>query len=140
MTNRDWTLLALAAAKGDAIGPMQLQKALFLLGESGLLADSGFYEFSTHHYGPLSVEIYRDAEALEREGLAVIYSSDSVRQYRASYRGVKCAVELAEKADPDALGYLERVMKWALPLSGLEVAGAVVARFPEYKPDGFFVA
>ena len=32
MDRKDWTLLAIAAAKGEPLDPAQLQKSLFVLG------------------------------------------------------------------------------------------------------------
>ena len=115
MEKKDWNMLAIAAAEGEPLGPVQLQKSLFLLGKMRLAeaASSGFYEFAKYHYGPFSREIYWDAEALEGEGLVVISRPSVVRQYRASRRGLERAEELRASADPSAVEYLGRVVKWA---------------------------
>ena len=49
MTRHDWLLLVLAAAEGDALSPLQLQKSLFLVGH-GLagLVSTDFYDFQPH--------------------------------------------------------------------------------------------
>lgn len=140
MDRKDWALLAIAAAEGDPLGPVQLQKSLFLLGESGLVdSDAGrFYVFSKYNYGPFSQSIYHDAEVLEGEGMVSISRSGSVRQYRASRRGKTRADELKEQADPGAVEYLGRVVKWACSLTFAQLVRSIYAQFPEYRENSVF--
>jgi hypothetical protein len=73
MQRRDWALLALAAAAGEELTPVQLQKVLFLVGECQRnKVGGGFYAFRPYNFGPFSADVYSDAEQLEREGLARI--------------------------------------------------------------------
>ena len=64
MTRHDWLLLVLAAAEGDTLSPLQLQKSLFLVGH-GLagLVSTDFYDFQPHAYGPFAAAVYHDAES-----------------------------------------------------------------------------
>ncbi len=58
MTPRDWTLLAVALSPRRSLRPVQLQKALFLLGGNPSrtqLQTTSFYELEPYDYRPLYV-------------------------------------------------------------------------------------
>lgn len=135
MTKRDWTLLAIAAADGEPLSPVQLQKILFLLGEFKLKGKR-FYRFVPYNYGPFDPEIYRDAETLEAEGLISITSGGRWKGYAATPRGLAVADRI--NANPDAKDYLRRVVTWARSLSFQELLRAIYARFPEYRANSVF--
>ncbi len=67
MKPQDWTLLAISAAKGRGLSPIQLQKSLFLLERRLSKEELGeqFYEFVPYNYGPFDVKIYQDAKYLD---------------------------------------------------------------------------
>jgi len=137
MTKRDWTLLAIAAADGEALSPVQLQKVLFLLGEFKLKGRNNFYNFIPYNYGPFDPEIYRDAEALEADRLVTVQAGGRWKQYAATPRGLALAERL--NADADALDYLRRVVKWARSLTFQELVTAIYKRFPEYRVNSVFI-
>ena len=136
MTKRDWTLLAIAAADGEALTPVQLQKVLFLLGEFKLKGRSNFYHFIPYNYGPFDPQIYRDAEALEADKLVAVQTGGRWKQYAATPRGLAVANRL--NADADAMDYLRRVVRWACSLTFQELVSAIYARFPEYRVNSVF--
>ncbi len=140
MIKKDWTLLTIAAAEGSPLGPVQLQKCLFLLDRMKLATvdKDSFYEFAPYHYGPFSREIYRDADDLERSGLIMISRDGAVRQYRASSHGLKRAEQLRGETDPSTVDYLGRVVEWARSLSFQDLVRAIYAEFPEYKQNSVF--
>src|SRR5258707_9223608 len=76
MERPDWTLLATKFANQSGLSPVQLQKALFLLGkEMPKSVGDDYYHFVPHNYGPFAKDIYSDADALAREGLIAITQS-----------------------------------------------------------------
>ena len=80
MNRSDWALLAIASADGSSVSPVQLQKALFLLGEDlPKTKTQSFYEFEPYHYGPFDQAVYSDAEKLSREGLVSIVPGPQLR-------------------------------------------------------------
>ncbi len=70
MKRRDWLLL-FAAYKGapDGLDPIRLQKGLFLFAQRTRIPTRSKYEFEPCAYGPMSTGIYRDLDALVRDGL-----------------------------------------------------------------------
>ena len=134
---RDWTLLAIAAAQGEPLDPVQLQKSLFLLGEKRRgKVGAGFYKFRPYHYGPFCADIYSDADSLADAGLVEV-SSGAVRGYSATAEGLEGAEGVADTA-PEAGEYLTNVVRWARSLSFQELVRAVYAEFPEQRANSVF--
>jgi hypothetical protein len=68
MERKHWTLLVLAAAGGDPLTPVQLQKTLFLLEkERPEVSGRNYYRFTPYAYGPFDSRVYADAEILASE-------------------------------------------------------------------------
>jgi hypothetical protein len=110
----DWTLLAIAATHG--LTPVQLQRALYLLGQRfPKLASGGFYEFRPVGSGDYCEQIYRDAEALAEKGFVTIGVSDrdGGRQYRVTPAGAERARALAKHVRSPILSELHTVAAWA---------------------------
>jgi len=139
MNRRDWTLLAIAAADGEPLSPVQLQKALFLLGQMmpRQLDGGGFYDFRPYSYGPFDATVYQDAESLSAEGLVHI-EVGRWKQYAATSKGLGAADEVRRDANPDAVQYLSKVVAWVRSISFRELIKAIYARFPEYREKSVF--
>ena len=89
-----------AAAGGQIVGRVRLQKVFYLLDRLGL--DSSF-EYEYHHYGPYSAEL---AEAVED---ATAFGQVSERIERRSYDGVPYSIFEQPRATLGSqLGALER--------------------------------
>lgn len=138
MKPKDWTLLVLTATKGHSLSPVQLQKALFLIGEN--LHPKGFYTFSAYDYGPFCSEVYVDAEELEAEGLASITRTAprTYREYFATALGARRAAEIRKQTPPGALQYLDHVVEWILPLSFDALVRAIYRRYPAMRANSVF--
>ncbi len=142
-TRRDWLLLALAAADGEDLTPVQIQKVMFLLGEKmGGSLPSRYYEFKPYNYGPFSREVYQDAEALDREGMVRVSPGVPGRRwatYAATEVGLGRARQISPKVDARALGYLRRVVTWARSLTFQELVSAIYREFPDQRANSVFV-
>lgn len=139
MLPKDWTLLAIAAAEGRALKPVQLQKTLFIVGrELRDVVGPGFYQFRAYDYGPFSHEVYRDAELLELEQLVAIERPNRWNQYRATPDGIARAQDLSSGVPQHARDYLQQVVSWAMDLSFQQLVRAVYARYPEMKANSKF--
>jgi uncharacterized protein YwgA len=142
MTRKDWTLLVIAAARGKALSPVQLQKTLFLIGAN--LSDDArrtkrFYNFRAYDYGPFAREIYDDAEQLSREGLVLVYpETGSYRNYIATSAGIQRADELRKDLSGDVVIYVDEVVKWAHSLSFNDLVRAIYQQYPEMKAQSVF--
>ncbi|HEU5249609.1 MAG TPA: hypothetical protein VFW15_06440 [Thermoanaerobaculia bacterium] len=113
VAREDWILLVVGAS--DGLLPVQLQKALFLLGQRfPELSRSGFYEFRPVSSGDFSEQVYADATALLKKGLVSIRSSESEgsRKYRLTRSGVERASRIERLAPPAIAQSLRRIVAW----------------------------
>lgn len=131
--------MALAAAEGRPLSPVQLQKVLFLLGEKGKIGRD-YYTFRPYNFGPFSAEIYQDAESLESEGLVRIDRKEPGRPwalYAATADGIAAADRI--KVDARTRDYVQRLVDWARSLSFQELVSAVYREFPKQRVNSIFV-
>jgi uncharacterized protein (DUF488 family) len=69
MLNRQKAILALLEAVGAPVSPTRLVKLMFLARhETGLRSEGTFYDFVPYRYGPFSFALYRELDALRRDG------------------------------------------------------------------------
>ena len=142
MENKDWTLLAIAAAGTRGLTPVHLQKSLFLLSRnldrSQLSMASPLYDFQPYDYGPFDSAVYRDAEALATAGLVLIADSYKPRTYLATEAGIGCAAELRHRAGAPAVRYLDEVVRWVLSQRFGELVRAIYENYPEMRQRSVF--
>jgi uncharacterized protein YwgA len=141
MRRSDWTLLALAAAGGQPVTPVQLQKSLFLLSkECAAEVGEDFYRFEPYNYGPFDSSVYHDAEELCVEQLACEIRSPqrSWAEYAASTEGLKYAVALRGVAPQRAVKYLEAVVDWARRQTFEGLVRAIYNQYPETRARSIF--
>ena len=138
MQRQDVLLSILAAAEGEPLTPSQVQKVAFLVGKEfsdGLPAD--FYEFEKHHYGPLCIEIYRDAEALQSQGMVMILinKEGGWKEYAATYKGVVASGNCERHP---IFAYAREKVAWAKRLSFPQLVSAIYQQYPEYRENSAF--
>lgn len=111
----DWTLLSIACSDRSLL-PIQLQKALYLLGRRyPNVVGNSFYEFRTVSAGQFSEDIYTDVDALESAGLITIDQAqdDASRRYKTTAAGSARAKALEKAVRPEVIVYLRSVVSWA---------------------------
>lgn len=144
MNREDWTLLALSAAQGEPLTPVQLQKSLFLLGmRSPEPLPADFYDFEPYNYGPFDIRIYKDAEELERRGFVRIDREAPGRTwalYQATAAGLDEATRIRASAPQRALKYLDEVVAWTRKLTFRQLVSAVYDAYPEQRVNSIFRA
>jgi hypothetical protein len=143
MTPKDWTLLVIAEGGEHPIQPVQLQKALFLIGRNlhqQDLATPSFYLFSPYDYGPFCTSVYGDAEELESEGLVFISRPPETRfkTYLATEAGLQRAATLKVGLSSRATTYLKRVVEFTQTHSFNELVSAIYKAYPEMKANSVF--
>jgi uncharacterized protein len=141
LTKKDWTLLVIDAAKPKTLTPIQLQKALFLIGQK--MPDAvkpDFYEFVPHNFGPFSKDIYGDVEALNDEGLIdeITKTGQNWPEYRISQTGTQRAEELRKNVSPDTYNYLDKLVKWVEEQSFQDLLHAVYSAYPDFAKNSVF--
>jgi hypothetical protein len=140
MDRKYWTLFAIAAADGEPVSPVQLQKSLFVLGAK-YRGDLGkFYAFTPYNYGPFDATIYSDADELATEGLVAVQSSPRGRwdEYAVTLAGTRRVAVLRREAPSDALEYLQRIVAWSRQLSFQQLVRIIYREFPEYRRRSVF--
>lgn len=140
MNRKDWLLLVIAAAKGDRLSPVQLQKTVFLLGKKYPEAvGEDFYEFIPYAYGPFCVDVYRDAEDLDQLGLVAVQPSQygHWREYRITPVGMNRAEELGH-TNHKVVEYLEKKVKWAKSQNFQTLVRKIYDKYPEYRVNSVF--
>ena len=135
-----WVLYALDSGKNKALSPVQLQKALFLLGEvRGADVGHNYFRFSPYHYGPFDAAIYDEADRLAARGLVHIESAPgSYRMYRLTEAGAKAAEAAFRDVPPAALEYLRRAVAWVESLSFDDLIRAIYKAFPKMAENSVF--
>ena len=134
MTRHDWLLLVLAAAEGDTLSPLQLQKSLFLVGQ-GLagLAEADFYDFQPRDYGPFAAAVYHDAEYQQLQGLVAIRPhSRTKREFSLTAAGSSRAQTLVVELHSDAVRYCRGVVQWVQSQTFQGLTQAVYEQFPAF--------
>src|SRR5262245_56710704 len=130
-SRKEWTLLALAAAEGRPLSPVQLQKVLFVFSREMPGVVRGAFAFKAYNYGPFDASICTDAEELEREGLVHIARSNRWTEYSATPAGMSYSAEIARLIDAQATVYLAQLVTWARGLSLNDLVRAIYARYPD---------
>jgi len=141
MNRKDWTLLAISFARGEPLSPVQLQKTLFLLGETLASAvGPDFHHFEPYNYGPFSRTVYDDVTQLASDGLVRMdcQPGRSWVEYAATPEGLEQAAELKKAASGTALAYLEAVVGWARSLSFQQLVRAIYKLYPEQRANSVF--
>jgi hypothetical protein len=111
----DWTLLSIACSDRSLL-PIQLQKALYLLGcQYPAVVGTSFYQFRTVSAGHFSEDIYTDVDLLSDAGLIKIdqTADDASRRYKVTPAGDARAKALRRAVRPDVIDYLKSVVNWA---------------------------
>jgi hypothetical protein len=140
MNASDWLLLTVAAAEGESMSPVQLQKTLFLMGKEvgARRLARPFYKFVPYDYGVFCADIYSDAEFLDSSGLVEITYGGRYKQYSATGEGLAEAAVLRESANDNAIEFLDSVVKWVRSLSFDELVRAMYKKYPETKKRSVF--
>ncbi len=140
MERKDWLMLTVAAAGPRSLTPVQLQKALFLVGKNlATFVGPDFYKFIPYNYGPFSVDIYRDAKLLQQGGLVRIEPEQGqLPEYFATPQGNIRAADLRYSLLPGVASYIETVTRWTQQLTFPQLVTAIYAKYPEFRKNSVF--
>jgi len=141
MDRKDVLLLVIAAAEGNPLSPVQLQKTLFLIGKADLKeTPAPFYEFEAYDYGPFDVSIYRDAEMLEAEGLVLRPQSSrgNWTDTIISPSGSAKASVLNQDLSLPIKDYLKDLTTWALAQTFASLVRYIYDQWPEFRANSVF--
>ena len=138
VANRASVLIAIiAAAGGDGLGRVQLQKSAFLVGEEfeGRLPEN-FYRFQPYMYGPFAQEIYADVERLSDGPMIETFLGDDGRPL---YRLARDATSWRYGLSDDLESGVKRVVGWVSRMSSIdELVRAIYCLYPEQRENSVF--
>ena len=143
MRPSDWLLLLIgldAEPGGAVLDPVRVQKGMFLLAREGGIPPKERYWFVAYNYGPMSPRVYRDVDALVREGLVerLPVPGYAWGVVRATDRGRERAHALAATADRRALARLAAIREEVTSLSFAQLLERVYDRYPAFAERSVF--
>ena len=114
---------------------MQIQKALFVLGQEypDILGD--FYEFSAHDYGPYSAELRSDLGELVDEGLIIRLTQrdGTLADWEIGQGGMDLVIKLLQTTDPRIAMFLAAITHWAVTVSRARLLHEIFQRYPKFR-------
>jgi hypothetical protein len=140
---RDEVLLAiLAASNGRPYTPVQVQKAVFLVTRNlpRLVSQGSNFNFEPYDYGPFDQNVYAEAEALRRAGLAEIIQQDGVRwnRYAASDLGIDRGGLILARMTERERTYIEKVATWVRAQTFEGLVKSIYDQYPEMRVNSVF--
>lgn len=134
-------LAALAADRGAAFAPVQVQKLFFLM--DAKLADilgGKQFAFEPYDYGPFDRAVYVELECLAKRGLASIaeIQSGERRRYSLTNAGQSEGELQLKKLPEEITTYLATLSSWVRSLSFAQLVGSVYRAYPEMRAHSIF--
>lgn len=141
MKRRYITLLVIGSASEEGLSPIQIQKSLFIIGQSHLRGlPPNFYSFYPYNYGPFCEQVYQDADSLVEDGLVfkVPVSGQSWFRYIITAEGRKKVKEIKGKINHELDNYIKKTVEWVSSLAFNELLRAIYAKYPQYSLNSVF--
>lgn len=140
MEQEELVLAALAAAKGDAHTPVQVQKLLFLIDENiGKDLGGRFFDFQPYDYGPFDKQVYAVIDKLEDRGQAeVIHGGWARRRYRLTEEGQSRGEDILEELGDREREYIKSVSDWVRRLSFSQLVSKIYQKYPHMAERSVF--
>ena len=132
MDKKQVTLLnALQSAGSEGLTPVQIQKVMFLYGESLEAKEKAdFYNFVPYNYGPFDKTIYSDLEKLVGQNMLKKKRSSSGAWY--TYYPLNTSATHSDN-------YIDKLVKWAQKQSFKDLLLAIYEHYPQYKEKSVFI-
>ena len=140
LNNKEWILLVLALVEEKSLTPIQLQKCLFLVGRK-ISTGKDYYNFKPYDYGPFALEIYRDAEELEKEGLInIVYASNfRWKLYSITPKGKKVVDEIEKRVLQSNIDMINtEIVGWVLEKGFRELVKKIYQKYPDFAVNSVF--
>lgn len=129
MLRRQKTILAILTEAREPVYATVLVKLAFLLRqETGFRDDSAFYDFLPYKFGPFSFQLYRELEALKRDG----YVSTNGDQLCVSHRLRKDVLEKVRELSDEARSATAHVTRKYGRMTQRTLLRDVYKRYPRY--------
>lgn len=138
MNRKNILLLALANAENTGLSPVQLQKTLFLIGES--LKPKKYYNFTPYSYGPFDSQIYLDAEDFSSQGLININykKNEHYPNYVVSLKGSEKGKKLKSKSETKEVEFIQETVDFVKKLTFRQLLTVIYENYPQYSVNSVF--
>jgi hypothetical protein len=139
MRREDLTLIMLALADGGSYTPVQIQKAMFLADDLVRDAFDSRYNFQPYDYGPFDLDVYRDVERMEAEGLTrVSVTSRGWNVYTATDPGRRRGEKLLDNLSPEQRQMFTRISRFVRSLSFSSLVSSIYKAYPYMRERSVF--
>jgi|AP95_1055475.scaffolds.fasta_scaffold56069_2 hypothetical protein len=141
MDRKEILLLATLAAGDSGLTPVQLQKSLFLIGESKLQGvPDTYYKFIPYNYGPFDAAIYAEADELSAAGHIAQnpVQGRSWTIYNVTVAGENSAQQIKSTCPGDLAEYIKSVVDWTKSLSFSGLLRSIYAAYPQFRENSVF--
>ena len=141
MERKDLVVLAVGAGGSRVLTPVQLQKAIFLIGKANLEGiPENLYNFKPYHYGPFDANIYQDAETLHNDGLVLRAPSREGPWIDTliTPKGLERAAELRKQLNLNTINRIREIVENVHSLSFRQLLREVYSKYPEYRANSVF--
>lgn len=141
MSRETIVLVALAAGRGAAHSPVQVQKLLFLFEKRAAEAFNGaHFNFRPYDYGPFDPDVYRVLDDLRDLGLVEIVglSFKKDRRYKLTDRGQIEGLKLLEQLAPRYQKFVVDLSNFVRSLTFSQLVSVIYREYPEMKANSIF--
>jgi uncharacterized protein len=140
MTRSELVTLALGSAGGQTpFTPVQVQKLFFLIDrEIGPQIGGPHFAFAPYDYGPFDGNVYRELEALCRQGLVHIEPAGSLKYYSLTGAGLAAANAISRNEDFRTRDYIQRAAVWVRSLGFADLVSAIYRKYPDMQVNSVF--
>lgn len=145
MNRRDWLNLFVALEGApDGLDPVRIQNGLFLFAMQADVPSAEKYRFKPYDYGPMSVAVYSDLDALVRDRLVSRKDVPGKRWgwYRATEAGLRAGTRTVKLAQIEghlsAAQTLHRIKRRVAELPFNELLPSVYKDYPKYATNSVF--
>lgn len=136
---REGLLVAMSAAGGGQLTPVQVQKLMFLI-DKNLGEEFGvpLFDFQPYSYGPYDKAVYDTLRTMEQNGEAAIRGRGSTRTYQLTPRAHSNGSELRENLGAEAASYIDELADFVRSLTFTELVQAIYKAYPDMKANSVF--
>jgi DNA-binding PadR family transcriptional regulator len=134
MEKKDILLVALYASNGVPLGPVQVQKLLFLIDrEISELIGGPFFNFQPYNYGPFDKAVYEELEQLAVNGKVEITWALKWKTYRLTKSGQEEGKKLFDDLPQKAKKYIKEASDFVRNKSFNELVAAIYKKYPDMR-------
>ena len=104
------------------------------------IGDGPYFQFKPYDYGPFDLQVYRELEEMEADGLAEIHDPPlKSRTYRLTGKGQERGAEALAEVPEGIRVYIGNLVDFVRSQSFTELVSAIYRAYPDMKVNSVFV-